>query len=230
MTATAAQPKERAIASMPTWKVRRREAVLAGLASMVCLASEGARAGPRAPTDDRSVRVVLRTAIGRIDLAIDVERAPLSGGDFLRYVERGLYDGGGFYRVVRPDNDSSSVQIAVVQGGVIDPAKQLPPIAHEPTNRTGILHRDGVISLARSDVGTGTAAAFFICIGDQPELDFGGRRQPDGQGFAAFGRVSVGMSVVRKIWQMNVAKADAENAMNGQMLAAPVLFRSVRRT
>ncbi|MGA2842676.1 MAG: peptidylprolyl isomerase, partial [Steroidobacteraceae bacterium] len=134
-----------------------------------------ARAGPRAPTDDRSVRVVLRTAIGRIDLAIDVERAPLSGGDFLRYVERGLYDGGGFYRVVRPDNDSSSVQIAVVQGGVIDPAKQLPPIAHEPTNRTGILHRDGVISLARSDVGTGTAAAFFICIGDQPELDFGGR-------------------------------------------------------
>ena len=87
-----------------------------------------------------------------------------------------------------------------------------------------------MISLARSDVGTGTAAAFFICIRDQPELDFGGRRQPDGQGFAAFGRVSVGMSVVRKIWQMNVAKADAENAMNGQMLAAPVLFRSVRRT
>lgn len=92
------------------------------------------------------------------------------------------------------------------------------------------LHKDGVVSLARNEVGTGSAAAFFFCVGDQPELDFGGRRQPDGQGFAAFGRALSGMQVVRRIWQMHVAKADAERAMSGQMLRAPVRFHSVRRT
>ncbi len=210
--------------------VRRREVVLAGLASMVCLASDCARGGPRAAVSDRLVRVVLRTAVGRIDLAIDIEHAPLSGADFLRYVHQGLYADGGFYRVVRADNDPSPVHIDVVQGGVMDPAKALPPVAHEPTSRTGILHKNGVVSLARDEVGTGSAAAFFICVGDQPELDFGGRRQPDGQGFAAFGRVLSGMQVVRRIWQMNVAKADVEGAMSGQMLRPPVRFHSVRRT
>jgi peptidyl-prolyl cis-trans isomerase A (cyclophilin A) len=217
---------------MHTVSIRRREVVLAGLASMGCLASAGAgaRGGPRAAANDRWVRVVLRTAVGRIDLAIDIERAPLSGADFLRYIDQRLYADGAFYRVVRPDNDPSPVPIAVVQGGVINPAKALPPVAHEPTSRTGILHKDGVVSLARNEVGTGSAAAFFICVGDQPELDFGGRRQPDGQGFAAFGRVLSGMQVVRRIWQMHVAKADAERAMSGQMLREPVRFHSVRRT
>jgi peptidyl-prolyl cis-trans isomerase A (cyclophilin A) len=235
MTPTAAELPEMALDIAPV-SVRRREVVLAGLASMVCLAKAGAAAyaGARgdlpAASNDRLVRIVLRTAVGRIDLAIDVERAPLSAADFLRYVDQGLYAGGGFYRVVRPDNDPSPVHIAVVQGGVIDPAKALPPVAHEPTSRTGILHKDGVISLARNEVGTGSATAFFICLGDQPELDFGGRRHADGQGFAAFGRVLSGMQVVRRIGQMKVAKADAERAMSGQMLRSPVRFLSVRRT
>ncbi len=234
MTAIAAEPPELAMPPMRMESVRRREVVIAGLASMACLAAAGVGAGAcedrRAGANDRVVSVVLQTAVGRIDLGIDIERAPVSGADFLRYVDQGLYADGGFYRVVRPNNDPSPVHIEVVQGGVIHPMKSLPPVAHEPTSRTGIRHQDGVISLARNAVGTGSAAAFFICVGDQPDLDFGGRRHPDGQGFAAFGPVVSGLQVVRRIWQMNVARTDAERPMSGQVLQAPVRFQSVRRS
>jgi cyclophilin family peptidyl-prolyl cis-trans isomerase len=121
------------------------------------------------------------------------------GGPQTAYVPT-AFARGAYLEAVRPDDDPSPIKIEVVQGGLTDESKYLAPIAHEPTSRTGLRHGNGTLSIARDAVGTGTAGAFFICIGDQPELDFGGKRNPDGQGFAAFGHVTSGMKLVRTIW------------------------------
>jgi peptidyl-prolyl cis-trans isomerase A (cyclophilin A) len=173
------------------------------------------------------VRVILTTALGAIQIAVDLERAPISAGDFLKYVDRRLFNGAAFYRTVRPDNDISPVKINVIQGGLTDDKKLLPPIPHEPTSKTGLRHRNGTISTARDQPGTGSAGAFFICIGDQPELDFGGRRNPDRQGFAAFGRVVHGMDVVRAIWKSKTGAPDG--GMGAQKLTPPIRIVSAKR-
>lgn len=186
---------------------------------------------PADPTEEKgTVSVVLVTAMGEIEVEVDIDRAPVSAGDFLRYVDRGLYDGtAAFYRVVRTDNDHGTPTIEVVQGGLVDESMALSPVAHETTEETGITHRDGVISLARGKPGTGGGAAFFICIGDQPGLDFGGMRNPDGLGFAAFGRVTRGMDVVRKIHALPSDKPTDEEYVQGQLLTEPVEILSARR-
>jgi peptidyl-prolyl cis-trans isomerase A (cyclophilin A) len=173
------------------------------------------------------VRVILTTALGAIQIAVDLERAPISAGDFLKYVDRRLFNGAAFYRTVRPDNDINPVKINVIQGGLTDDKKLLPPIPHEPTSKTGLRHRNGTISTARDQPGTGSAGAFFICIGDQPELDFGGRRNPDRQGFAAFGRVVHGMDVVRAIWKSKTGAPDG--GMGAQKLTPPIRIVSAKR-
>jgi peptidyl-prolyl cis-trans isomerase A (cyclophilin A) len=145
--------------------------------------------------------VVIKTELGDIEIELYLERAPVTVANFLKYVDERRFRGATFYRVVRFDNQpDNDVKIDVIQGGLgqDDHATRLPPIRHETTRETGILHKDGVISMARLEPGT-ASSEFFICVGDQTELDFGGRRNPDGQGFAAFGRVSRGMDVVRKI-------------------------------
>jgi peptidyl-prolyl cis-trans isomerase A (cyclophilin A) len=169
-----------------------------------------------------AVTVRLETEMGDIDVEVDVARAPVTGGNFLRYVEAGRYDGGRFHRTVRLDNQpGKTVLIEVVQAGV-SPAqaeKDFAAIPLERTSATSLAHKDGALSMARDGPDTATSD-FFICVGDQPELDFGGRRNPDGQGFAAFGRVRAGMDVVRRI---QAAPAD------GQALAPPVVIRRARR-
>src|SRR5262249_35806318 len=141
----------------------------------------------------------------------------------LKYVDAHFYDGGVFHRTVKPDNQPDSpVKIEVIQGGM-EPAREkeaFPPIKLERTNKTGLAHKDGTISMARDGPDTATGD-FFICIGDQPALDFGGRRNPDGQGFAAFGKVVQGMEVVKKI-QGAPAK--------GQALTPPVKILKVQRS
>jgi peptidyl-prolyl cis-trans isomerase A (cyclophilin A) len=104
--------------------------------------------------------------------------------------------------VTLQNQPNDSIKIEVIQGGLYEDnhPQALPPIAHETTNQTGVLHTDGVISMARMEPGTATCE-FFICIGDQPALDYGGKRNPDGQGFAAFGKVVKGMDVVKEIHQ-----------------------------
>jgi peptidyl-prolyl cis-trans isomerase A (cyclophilin A) len=143
----------------------------------------------------------LETGLGVITLELYPKQAPLTVSNFLRLVDEKRFVNACFYRVVhmynQPNND---IKIEVIQGGLKDDEhpQSLPPIAHETTQQTGILHTDGVISMARNEPGS-ASSEFFICINDQPDLDFGGRRNPDGQGFAAFGRVITGMDVVRKI-------------------------------
>jgi len=151
--------------------------------------------------------VLIKTDLGDITVEIYVKQAPITATNFLKYVNEGRFKGATFYRVVRMDNQpNNDVKIEVIQGGLKENNHPLalPAIEHEPTNKTGILHTDGVVSMAR--LGPGTASSeIFICIGDQPELDFGGKRNPDGQGFAAFGKVIRGMDFVREI-QMQPAE------------------------
>jgi peptidyl-prolyl cis-trans isomerase A (cyclophilin A) len=167
--------------------------------------------------------VVLDTTMGVIEIEVDRAAAPITAANFLKYVEAGHYDGGRFHRTVRLDNQPGhKVKIEVIQAGV-DPRREheaWSPIQIERTRDTGLEHRNGTISMARDGPDTATSD-FFICIGDQPELDFGGRRNPDGQGFAAFGRVVRGMDVVRRI---QGASADH------QALTPPIVIRSARRT
>ncbi|MFB0515815.1 MAG: peptidylprolyl isomerase [Candidatus Neomarinimicrobiota bacterium] len=151
-------------------------------------------------------QVVISTELGDIKVEIYQDRAPITSANFLSYVEGGCFDEASFYRVVRMDNQpDDEVKIAVIQGGLLSEERMHTPIEHETTEITGILHRDGIISMARNEPGTATSE-FFICIGDQPELDFGGARNPDGQGFAAFGRVVEGMELVRKIHRQPAEK------------------------
>lgn len=144
--------------------------------------------------------VIIRTEFGDIYARLDLEKAPVTSSNFLRYVDAGLFDSTCFYRVVRSDNQPrDSILIEVIQGGRYEDEESVfPAIGHETTEMTGIHHRNGTISMARSVPGTATSE-FFICVGDQPELDFGGKRNPDRQGFAAFGEIIKGMDVVKRI-------------------------------
>ena len=147
------------------------------------------------------VRVVVETELGAFELEVDVDRAPITATNFLRYVDGGHYDGGTFHRTVHEDNQPNDpIRIAVIQGSRNREAGApgFPPIALERTGETGLAHLDGTVSMARGRPDSATHS-FFICIGDQPSLDFGGMRNQDGQGFAAFGRVVAGMDVVRAI-------------------------------
>jgi peptidyl-prolyl cis-trans isomerase A (cyclophilin A) len=149
----------------------------------------------------RPAQVVFETELGRVTVEVDVARAPATATNFLKYVNGGFYDGGRFHRTVRPDTENrTDFPIQVVQAG-ISPAKAanaFPAIPLERTNATGLKHLDGALSMARG--GPDSARSdFFVCIGDQPELDFGGKRNADGQGFAVFGRVIAGMDVVKRI-------------------------------
>jgi peptidyl-prolyl cis-trans isomerase A (cyclophilin A) len=153
---------------------------------------------PTAPKD--LPRVALETPYGRIVAEIFPDKAPLTAGNFLRYVDEGRYQNATFYRAVRHDNDERQPRITVLQGG-IDPTclhAPLPPIAHESTTMTGLKHLDGALSAVRWNPGSATSE-FFIVIGDTPELDFGGARNPDGQGSAVFGRVVEGIEIVRRV-------------------------------
>jgi peptidyl-prolyl cis-trans isomerase A (cyclophilin A) len=198
------------------------------LAVLLTLAPAALAAAPKKeakPEQSKPVRVVMQTEKGEIELELDEARAPKTVKNFLAYVDAGLYDGGVFHRTVKvkPDNQpNNTVKIEVIQGG-INPTReseQRPPIPLERTNETGIQHKDGTISMARAEPDT-AVSDFFICIGDQPELDYGGKRNPDGQGFGAFGKVVRGMDVVRAIQQAPAS---------GQQLTPPVkLLRAARK-
>jgi len=195
-------------------------ALLSVLPVQVAGAAPGAPPGAT-PTETSTARVLLETALGEIELEVDLARAPVTARNFLRYVSAGRYDGGRFHRTVTPQNQPGNpVKIDVIQGGEApaQEASDFPPIPLERTRDTGLRHVDGALSMARAGPDSATGD-FFICVGPQPALDFGGRRNPDGQGFAAFGRVVRGLEVVRRIWRAPAS---------GQALAPPVALRRVR--
>ncbi|MGI9203214.1 MAG: peptidylprolyl isomerase [Woeseiaceae bacterium] len=178
---------------------------------------------------DESVRIVMSTGEGNIEIDLYTAAAPVTSGNFLKLADNGDLDGGSFYRVVTYANDRGEPKIEVIQGGRGNAAEgEIEAIDHETTDQTGILHTDGVISMARGGVGTATSE-FFICIGDQPGLDYGQTRNADGQGFAAFGKVVSGMDVVRRIQGLPADAESYSEYTKGQILADPVVISSVRR-
>jgi peptidyl-prolyl cis-trans isomerase A (cyclophilin A) len=214
-------------ASQPDRMARwTRRNAMSGLTALGIALAAG-RSGAANVGAERVCPVAIDTALGPIGVLLELGRAPISAGDFLKYVDRGLYTGGTFYRTVRPDDDPKPIKIEVLQGGLTDDSKYLDPITHEPTSRTGLRHRNGTISIARDAVGTGSAGAFFICIGDQPELDFGGKRNPDGQGFAAFGHVTSGMKLVHEMWSLKTQGPPGSSG--GELIASPVQILGARR-
>jgi len=173
-------------------------------------------------THETIIPISIETELGPIQLELYPDGAPITVSNFLRYVDENRYDDFHFYRVVhmenQPDND---VKIEVIQGGLgFDKhPMELPAIIHETTNKTGIRHLNGTLSMARMEPGT-ASSEIFLCINDQPELDYSGKRNPDGQGFAAFGKVISGMDVIRKIQLLPETK---------QMLDKVVKVNSIQR-
>ena len=181
----------------------------------------------------KPINVNLVTTAGEIRFELFPDKAPLTVANFLKYVEGGHFEGGSFYRVVRMDNqEQNTVKIEVIQGGLArkEEAVSFDPIVLERTSETGLKHRHGTLSMARSEPDSGTTE-FFICINDQPSLDYGGKRNPDGQGFAAFGRVIDGMDNVLRIQEMETISSDPDKLeyTSGQSLVEPVLFISFER-
>jgi peptidyl-prolyl cis-trans isomerase A (cyclophilin A) len=169
-------------------------------------------------------RVSVDTALGQLVIEVFTSRAPGTAANFLRYVDGRHLDGCSIYRIVTPDNQhppppvsASVVQWGMCLGELAPPP--FPPVAHEPTSMTGLTHCDGAVSLARFAPGTGSSE-FFFCIGDQPQLDFGGHRNPDGAGFAVFGQVVSGAAVLAEIY----TRAEPDH-----LLKRPIPIREVSR-
>ena len=176
--------------------------MLSGMAVAFFLAAGlagGAEPAAPAPVPNAPVALVIQTEAGDLEIELYPEKAPGTVANFLKYVDGKFFEGGSFYRTVKPDNQPNSpAKIEVIQGGANPEKESFAAIPLERTRDTGLSHKDGTLSMARAEPDSATSE-FFVCLGDQPALDFGGARNPDGQGFAAFGRVTKGMEVARKI-------------------------------
>lgn len=153
-------------------------------------------------TDYKDPHLLIETGLGDIEIEVYPDKAPKTVTAFLAYVDSGYYNKSSFYRVLKSDQFSSPTNTGIIQGGIWQTKPTLKAtvtgIEHETTKQSGLTHQSGTISLARTTAGSANTE-FFICIGDQSPLDFGRRGTEDGQGFAAFGKVIKGMSIVRKI-------------------------------
>lgn len=172
----------------------------------------------------RNPSVEIITEFGTISVELYADKAPLTVANFLTYIDKQLFDRCSFFRIVnqhnaeQPEDEFAAIQ--VVQGGLPpEHPDLLPPIAHESTEQSGILHLDGTISMARFAPGTADGS-FFFCIGEQPELNFAGKRYPDGLGFAAFGRITAGREVLQHIYQQ---------AEHTEYLSNPPVIFTIRR-
>ena len=180
------------------------------------------------------VYVRIETPLGNIDVAVDTTHAPITAGNFLKYVDGGLYDGGRFHRATRPDNyvpqlpDRPPFQIVQADINPQRGREKFPPIPLERTTQTGLTHKEGTLSMPRGAEADSATSGFVICLEDVPSLDFGSKRYPDGQGFAAFGRVVRVLDVARKI-QQQPSNRDADTAMGRQSLMPPIAITRMSR-
>ncbi len=168
--------------------------------------------------------VIIETGYGDIEIELYTDKAPLTANAFLAYIDSGYYDKCNFYRVLNMYNQPSNAPKAfLVQGGIWKSnnqlAQSLQGIPHESTKQTGILHKEGTISMARNEPGS-AGPEFFIMVEDETGFDFGGENMADGLGFAAFGSVVRGMPIVRKIHDLKEAN---------QYLQPPVYIHTIRR-
>ncbi len=195
--------------------------------TLLALAAAAALAAPahaQAPAAKPNPVVIITTALGTITVELAADKAPITTANFLKYVDRKLYDGATFYRASKPPGQAAN-DYGSVQGGLRDDVqKKLPPIAHESTLKTGLRHTDGTISMGRYAPGT-AQADWVICIGDMSYLD----ATPTDPGFAAFGHVTDGMPIAQQILGMPTDPNAGVGAMKGEILVKPVKIISIRR-
>ena len=167
--------------------------------------------------------VKITTNFGNIEAELYPDKAPVSVATFLSYVDAGLYKNSSFYRVLFIEAMASDYNTGIIQGGIWQSnnkkAIALPGIVHEPPKQTGLSHTTGTLSLARLTPGTANSE-FFICVGDQTGYDSSKNYNPDGLGFAAFGRVISGMNIVRQIHKQPA---------NGQSFTNPITILNIER-
>jgi peptidyl-prolyl cis-trans isomerase A (cyclophilin A) len=176
------------------------------------------------PQNPDRPHVIIQSQAGDIEIELYPRQAPKTVAAFLSYVDSGLYKKSCFYRILNEENQATGADPSeFIQGGLWRTnrakATSLPGIPHETTQQTHLRHTDGVISMARQAPGTATTE-FFICVGDQPGFDYGGKNNPDGQGYAAFGKVVKGMDVVRAIYGL---------PEEDQSFTPPVAIRNIVR-
>jgi peptidyl-prolyl cis-trans isomerase A (cyclophilin A) len=173
-------------------------------------------------------KVKIETALGAIVVELYPDKAPITVANYLKYVDRGLFNGATFYRASRPPG-YTAVDYGSIQGGLQnDPKKVLPPIAHESTIKTGLKHGNGTISMGRHAPGT-AQSDWFITLGDMSYLDADPKNPKGNPGFAAFGQVVEGLDVVQKIIALPVDPNRGEGAMKGEMLVKPLRITRVSR-
>ena len=202
---------------MPQPKIARRTL----LAAAGLLAARGAFA----QSTDGRVQVLIATDHGDIHAALEAAKAPITCANFLRYVDSGRYDGSSFYRATHAPGAPT---VGLIEGGIDDPRKLYPPIAHESTLMTGLKHQDGTLSMAREGLGT-AASDFFVCSGETSYLDANPAASGDNAGYAAFGQVIQGMDIVRAILALPTTGLARNPDMQGQMLDPPVRVLGMRR-
>ena len=183
-------------------------------------------ATPAPPKTYATVRVVLTTSLGPITVALEKERAPITSANFLRYVDQKRFDGINFFRRSQAPGEPTN---GFVQAGTTDPKRVLPPIAHEPTSKTGLTHGDGALSAPRFAPGT-ARGDFTIILGGAPWMDADPNAPGDNLGFAVFGRVVEGMDVVAKILAAPTSTTKGDGVFKGEILEPPVRIISARRT
>jgi peptidyl-prolyl cis-trans isomerase A (cyclophilin A) len=171
-------------------------------------------------------RVAIVTDKGTIVVELEAAKAPITAGNFLRYVDAKKYDGGTIYRAARTQGAPAGT--GSIQGTISPTVRRFPKIAHEPTSKTGLRHRAGTISMGRYAVGSATCD-FFICASAMPYLDANPKLKGDNQGFAAFGQVVSGMPVVKKILALRTDGKAQVPEMKGQMINPPVVITSMKR-
>lgn len=136
--------------------------------------------------------VHMQTTLGEIDIQLDAAHAPKTVANFLRYVREGHFDGTMIYRVVPS---------FVLQMGSYEPNGTARP-AHDPIpleSANGLLNKRGTLSMARANDPTSATAEFFINLSDNTDLDPQPGKDPNTTGYAVFGKVVEGMSVVDTI-------------------------------
>ena len=178
---------------------------------------------------DSSPNVILETTQGNIEIEVYPKKAPISAADFLYYIDEGLYDNQGFYRTVRADNDPRDMGMSLIQGGRLDLQSVTMLLDHETTEMSGLSNTSGSVAIGRDKPGTGSAAFFYINIGDNSFLDYGGERNPDGQGYAVFGQVISGMDTVKAIQSGEAKGVSDQEVTNGQFLTEPVIIKKAYR-
>jgi peptidyl-prolyl cis-trans isomerase A (cyclophilin A) len=178
----------------------------------------------KAPSNPANPQIVITTALGQIRAELFADKAPITTANFLKYVDRKLYDGVTFYRASKPPGQAAN-DYGSIQGGLRDDVKKkLPPIAHESTLKTGLKHGDGTLSMGRYAPGT-AQADWVICVGDMSYLD----ATATDPGFAAFGQVLDGMPVVQQILGLPTDPTKGVGAMKGEILVKPVKILTIRR-